>query len=268
MVKTKDVKKKSKEKEVVEKKSRYENPSINIIKKNGTKQPFDGEKIRAAIEKSAERVMVDLTDEAKDEVVNIVIDLLKNQTSDAEVSQIHNCVEAALEQVNPLVAKSYREYRNYKNDFVHILDKVYKKAQAINYIGDKENSNTDSALVSTQRSLVYGNLNKELYKKFFLTKAEIEACDDGYIYVHDMSARRDTMNCCLCDVGAVMSNGFEMGNLWYNEPKTLDTAFDVMGDVIINTAAMQYGGFTVPEVDTILKQYAKKSYNIMKNIWK
>ena len=49
--------------------------------------------------------MVDLTDEAKDEVVNIVIDLLKNQTSDAEVSQIHNCVEAALEQVNPLVAK-------------------------------------------------------------------------------------------------------------------------------------------------------------------
>ena len=194
MAKVKEVKKERKEK-----KNRYKNPPINIIKKNGTKQPFDGEKIRSAIEKSAERVMVDLTDEAKDEVVNIVIDLLKNQTSDAEVSQIHNCVEAALEQVNPLVAKSYREYRNYKNDFVHILDKVYKKAQAINYIGDKENSNTDSALVSTQRSLVYGNLNKELYKKFFLTKAEIEACDDGYIYVHDMSARRDTMNCCLCE---------------------------------------------------------------------
>ena len=239
----------------------FVNPKINIIKKNGTKQAFDGNKIKAAIEKSAERVMVDLTEGAKDEVVKIVIDLLSNQTSDAEVQQIHNCVEAALEQVNPLVAKSYREYRNYKNDFVHILDKVYKKAQAINYIGDKENSNTDSALVSTQRSLVYGNLNKELYKKFFLTKAEVEACEDGYIYVHDMSARRDTMNCCLCDVGAVMKDGFEMGNLWYNEPKTLDTAFDVMGDVIINTAAMQYGGFTVPEVDTILTPYAKKSYH-------
>ena len=33
-----------------------------------------------------------------------------------------------------------------------------------------------------------------------------------------------------------------------------------MGDVIINTAAMQYGGFTVPEVDTILAPYAKKTY--------
>ena len=259
MVKQKE--KNEKKETVGSKKSRYNNPKINIIKKNGTRQPFDGEKIKAAIEKSAERVMIDLTDKAKDEVVNLVIDMLKNQTSDAEVAQIHNCVEAALEQVNPLVAKSYREYRNYKNDFVHILDKVYKKAQAINYIGDKENSNTDSALVSTQRSLVYGNLNKELYKKFFLTKAEVEACEDGYIYVHDMSARRDTMNCCLCDVGAVMKDGFEMGNLWYNEPKTLDTAFDVMGDVIINTAAMQYGGFTVPEVDTILTPYAKKSYH-------
>ena len=234
---------------------------IQVIKRNGNKQDFDGEKIKIAIRKSAERVMVTLTEEAANEVVGNVIELLESQTTEPTIQQIHNCVESALEKVNPLVAKSYREYRNYKQDFVHILDKVYKKAQAINYIGDKENSNTDSALVSTQRSLVYGNLNKELYQKFFLTSAEVEACEIGYIYVHDMSARRDTMNCCLCDVGSVMKDGFEMGNLWYNEPKTLDTAFDVMGDVIINTAAMQYGGFTVPEVDTILAPYAKKTYD-------
>ncbi len=234
---------------------------IKVIKRNGNEQDFDPEKIKIAIRKSAERVMVKLTPEAEDEVVTIVLALLETQTTNPEVQQMHNCVEAALEQINPLVAKSYREYRNYKNEFVHILDKVYKKAQAINYIGDKENSNTDSALVATQRSLVYGSLNKELYKKFFLTSAEVEACEDGYIYIHDMSARRDTMNCCLCDVGNIMKGGFEMGNLWYNEPKTLDTAFDVMGDVIISTAAMQYGGFTVPEVDTILAPYAEKTYN-------
>ena len=61
MAKVKEVKTERKEK-----KNRYKNPPINIIKKNGTKQPFDGEKIRSAIEKSAERVMVDLTDEAKE----------------------------------------------------------------------------------------------------------------------------------------------------------------------------------------------------------
>ena len=51
-----------------------------------------------------------------------------------------------------------------------------------------------------------------------------------------------------------------MGNVWYNEPKALDTAFDVMGDIILSTAAQQYGGFTVPEVDKVLAPYAEKSY--------
>ena len=130
--------------------------------------------------------------------------------------------------VNPIVAKSYRDYRNYKQDFVHMLDEVYQKSQAIMYIGDKENSNSDSALVSTKRSLIFNQLNKELYQKFFMTVEELQACRDGYIYVHDMSARRDTMNCCLFDVKTVLEGGFEMGNLWYNEPKSLDVAFDVI----------------------------------------
>ena len=93
-----------------------------------------------------------------------------------------------------------------------------------------------------------------------MTRDELQACKDGYIYIHDQSARLDTMNCCLFNVGAVLSGGFEMGNVWYNEPKTLDTAFDVMGDIILSTAAQQYGGFTVPEVDKILAPYAEKSF--------
>ena len=173
---------------------------------------------------------------------------------------MHNIVESALEDTKPVVAKSYRDYRNYKQDFVRMLDDVYKKSQAIMYIGDKENANTDSALVSTKRSLIFNQLNKELYQKFFMTTEEIQACRDGYIYVHDMSARRDTMNCCLFDVKNVLSGGFEMGNIWYNEPKTLDVAFDVIGDIVLSAASQQYGGFTVPEVDKILEPYAEKSY--------
>ena len=169
-------------------------------------------------------------------------------------------MEGALESVNPAVAKSYRDYRNYKMDFIHMMDDVYTKSQSIRYIGDKSNANTDSALVATKRSLIFNELNKELYRKFFMTRDELQACKDGYIYIHDQSARLDTMNCCLFNVGAVLSGGFEMGNVWYNEPKTLDTAFDVMGDIILSTAAQQYGGFTVPEVDKILAPYAEKSF--------
>ena len=68
------------------------------------------------------------------------------------------------------------------------------------------------------------------------------------------------MNCCLFNVAEVLSGGFEMGNIWYNEPKTLDVAFDVIGDIVLSAASQQYGGFTVPEVDKILEPYAEKSY--------
>jgi ribonucleoside-triphosphate reductase len=142
-----------------------------------------------------------------------------------------------------------------------MMDDVYKKSQSIMYVGDKENANTDSALVATKRSLVFNQLNKELYQKFFLTVEELQAARDGYIYIHDMSARRDTMNCCLFRVGDVLKNGFEMGNIWYNEPNSLDVAFDVIGDIVLSAASQQYGGFTVPEIDKILAPYAQKSYD-------
>jgi ribonucleoside-triphosphate reductase len=232
-----------------------------IVKKDGTLEAFDSSKIIKAITKSANRVMYTFTKEEYDNVVERITSRIKaGGMKNIPIQTMHNLVESALEDIEPKVAKSYKDYRNYKKDFVHMLDDVYQKAQSIMYIGDKENSNTDSALVATKRSLIYNHLNKELYQKFFLTTEEKQACRDGYIYIHDMSARRDTMNCCLFDMATVLKGGFEMGNLWYNEPKTLPVAFDVIGDVVLSTASQQYGGFTVPEIDKILAPYADKSY--------
>lgn len=232
-----------------------------VIKKDGTKEIFNVEKIIRAVNKSASRILYTFSEEE----IRFLCDFAQKKAESLgkegiDIQDMHNIVEGALDQVNPAVAKSYRDYRNYKKDFVHMMDDVYTKSQSIRYIGDKSNANTDSALVATKRSLIFNELNKELYRKFFMNRNELQACRDGYIYIHDQSARLDTMNCCLFDIGSVLSGGFEMGNVWYNEPKTLDTAFDVMGDIILSTAAQQYGGFTVPEVDKVLAPYAEKSY--------
>ncbi len=235
---------------------------ICVVKKDGSKELFNVQKVISAVGKSAYRALTKFTREEKEQICQYVVDKVNElEVDEVPIPIMHNIVESALEQVKPIVAKSYRDYRNYKQDFVRMLDDVYKKSQSIMYIGDKENANTDSALVSTKRSLIFNQLNKELYQKFFLTTEEIQACRDGYIYVHDMSARRDTMNCCLFDVQNVLTGGFEMGNIWYNEPKTLDVAFDVIGDIVLSAASQQYGGFTVPSVDLILEPYAEKSYN-------
>lgn len=234
---------------------------VYVVKKDGSKEAFNVQKVIVAVGKSAYRALTKFTDAEKRQICQDVIDKVDEMGDEKIPIQVmHNIVESALEDVKPVVAKSYRDYRNYKQDFVRMMDDVYKKSQSIMYVGDKENANTDSALVSTKRSLIFNQFNKELYQKFFLTTEEIQACRDGYIYIHDMSARRDTMNCCLFDVENVLSGGFEMGNIWYNEPKSLDVAFDVIGDIVLSAASQQYGGFTVPEVDKILAPYAEKTY--------
>lgn len=374
---------------------------VTVIKKDGTKEPFNVQKVITAVQKSAYRALTKFTEEERQEICRTVTERVDGMDAEeVPISVMHNIVEAVLDKIRPTVAKSYRDYRNYKQDFVRMMDDVYQKSQSIMYIGDKENSNTDSALVATKRSLTLNQLNKELYQKFFMTTEELQACRDGYIYVHDMSARRDTMNCferstpfitsdglktfydfedgdevmvpshkgimrravvrsygkqplwcirferadevrivestrnhrwllkdgtettdleegdelidipgtmdvtagddrtwraaaiwpsqkkectvwcleveedhsflldggiptgncCLFDMKSVIAGGFEMGNIWYNEPKTLDTAFDVMGDVILSAASQQYGGFTVPEVDMLLEPFAEKTY--------
>ena len=234
---------------------------LKVIKKDGTLENYNVQKVVVAVKKSAYRALVDFTEEEINKICYIVDKMAHSQPTDQlPIATMHNIVESALEQVKPEVAKSYRDYRNYKQDFVRMLDDVYRKSQAIMYLGDKENSNLDSALVSTKRCLIFNQLNKELYQKFFMSNEELQACREGYIYIHDMSSRRDTMNCCLFNVQKVLEGGFEMSNMWYNEPKTLDTAFDVIGDVVLASASQQYGGFTLPEIDKILEKYALLSY--------
>ena len=233
---------------------------IKILKKNGGVETFNGEKIRRAIRKSATRVCIDLTDKEESKLINNIKNQLKYNETAVPVSTVHNMVETQLDIINPRIAKSYREYRDNKSQFSSMLDKVYSKKLSLSFVGDRSNANSDSALVTTQKAIVYNELNSELYKKFFLTTKEERAMSDGYIYIHDRGSRLDTINCCLFDMENLLRGGFFMGNLDYNEPKSLEVAFDLIGDVTLNAASFQYGGFTIPEVDRLFAPYAKKSY--------
>lgn len=219
---------------------------MEIIKKNGTLVEFEPIKIVEAIRKSAERSMVKLTSQQEAQVVLKVYLLcmkyrVEHSANAVPVSEVHKMVELTLMEVEPKVGEAYRSYRNYKTTFVAMMDDVYKKAQSVMYLGDKENSNADSSLASTKQSLIRGELSKGIYKQFFLTEDERQAVEDGFIYVHDMRDRLFSMNCCLADISNIMSGGFEMGNVQYNEPKTLSTAFDVLGDITLSMAGQEYG---------------------------
>ena len=150
-----------------------------VIKKDGTLEDYNIQKVLTAIGKSAARVMHTFTPEETKEICEFVDEkVLTYANKQVPIKEMHNIVESALDLVSPDVAKSYRDYRNYKQDFIHMFDDIYKKSQKIMFIGDKENSNADSTLVSTKRCLIFNELNKELYQKFFLTTNELQACRD------------------------------------------------------------------------------------------
>lgn len=235
---------------------------VKIIKKNGKSQEFNPDKIKNAIRRSAERVCITLTEKEENKVVSTIKQFLKYQENDIPVHTIHNMVETALDSINQArVAQSYRSYRDNKSQFSAMLDKVYSKKLSLNFIGDRSNANADSALVTTQKAIVYNELNSELYKKFFLTTEEEQLMSDGFIYIHDRGSRLDSANCCLFRMKDLLEGGFFMGNLDYMEPNSLQAAFDVIADVTMNAAACQYGGFSISEIDKLLAPYAKKSYD-------
>ena len=96
-----------------------------VIKKDGSLEAFHVQKVIDAIGKSAYRALTKFTPEEKEQICECVISHIDAlESTQVPISVMHNIVENALEQVRPIVAKSYRDYRNYKQDFVQHPDKV------------------------------------------------------------------------------------------------------------------------------------------------
>ena len=156
----------------------------NIIvkkKKKGMTENFDEKKIWCAIRKSADRVLLSLSDEECKQVTDLV--RLKIQGNEIPVSKLHQIVEVSLDEAGfSSVAESYRQYRNYKIDALKIMEAVDKKTLELQYKEDRSNANADSTLVSTKRSILQSEQQKERYKRIFLSPEELRAHEEGFIY--------------------------------------------------------------------------------------
>lgn len=238
-----------------------------VVKKKrpGFVESFQPEKIHSAIRKSAERILVVLKDEDCSRVSDIVLEKIGKNT-EITVRRLHNMVEVALDEAGfPRVAESYRQYRNYKEDAQKIMEAVDAKTLELSYKEDRSNANADSLLISTKRSILYGEQQKERYKRLYLNPVELEAYEKGYIYIHDIKDRLSTFNCDLFNLGRVLKGGFTLANIDYTEPKSLAAAMSVSTDLISAYAGQQYGGTTIPQIDEVFSPYAEKSYHFYLN---
>lgn len=235
---------------------------MKIIKKDGTVEGWNGEKIKEAVYKAAARVNQyvepDILDKLVEKVHSCLIIDRDAPTKDLHKEVIHYLRYFGLDDI----ANSYQEYRDYKNTYAKSFEKVKDEADNVLLLGDRENANFDSSLVSTKGSLIKGYLTKELYRQFYLSKEEKELTKRGDIYIHDMrDMLMGSVNCCLFDIGNVLRGGFSMSNVDYTEPTSVLSALQVIGDITLVATAQQFGGATLAEIDKVLLPYAKKTYD-------
>ena len=236
-------------------------PEVTIVKRDGSEEPYSPEKVWLKIDRCGREAMSPLTSSQKSKAVGAVNEALAQVPSgkvtedelDAEVAE-------ALDEVSPAAAAWLRGFRGKEERFAQMMGAIYADVERCLMFGDKENANRDASLTSTKKALTAAATYKQIYSAQFLTPSERKLVEDGDIYIHDMSDRLTAINCCLFRMDRVLSGGFEMANVWYNEPNSLRTAFAVVADVVLSAASQQYGGFTIPQVDKLLAPYAEKSY--------
>ena len=82
---------------------------IKVIKKDGSLEKFNVQKVIDAVGKSAYRALTKFTEEEKKHICEYVIARVDEIEEDRiPIPVMHNIVESALEEVKPIVAKSYR----------------------------------------------------------------------------------------------------------------------------------------------------------------
>lgn len=79
---------------------------VCIIKKDGTKEEFNVQKIVRAVNKSAGRILYQFTEEEIDFICRYATEKVEGMGKpEISIQDMHNVVEGALEKVNPAVAK-------------------------------------------------------------------------------------------------------------------------------------------------------------------
>ena len=236
-----------------------------VLKKDGQIRAFDKDKLSGAILAAAKQVTKVTTKEiAKAGEISKEIEECFNRIETEDpipTSELHNIVQQKLERSWPEVYDAYASYRNYKKEMAQAFKKIHEESEGILYAGDNENANKDSTLNSTKQALISASTMGKFVNKYELAPEWVKAHNEGWIHIHDKSEKYlRGFNCCLFDMGNLLKGGFKMNGSKYSEPKSAQTALAVIGDTTLSASAQEFGGFSIPEIDTVVAPYAEKSY--------
>ena len=204
-------------------------PKLKVVKRDGKKDTFQGEKIAVAIKKGFDGLVTEnsYTVEDANKVYEAVIEEINKDYDKLDLIKIEDIQDLIEKNLKELgyedVMESFATYRERRNESRKIFKARYHKltkaietltlkdAKEVDLKRDNANVDGDTAMGTM---LQYGStLAKEFAKSYQMQKRFAEAHDSGLIHIHDMDfLPMGTTTCCQIDLNDLFKDGFSTGH--------------------------------------------------------
>ena len=236
---------------------------MKVIKRDDSIVEFDRAKIVAAIQKANQAVDEPYRlDEGSIDVIADAVAATKGRKR-LLVEDIQDMVETKLMAAGKYeLAKTYIIYR-YTRALVRKANTTDESILSLIRNDNKElaeeNANKNTAIASTQRDYIAGEVSRDLTRRILLPEHISKAHDEGVLHFHDADYFvQHIFNCCLVNIGDMLDNGTMINGKLIESPKSFQVACTVVTQIISCVASNQYGGQSVEM--SHLGKYLRVSY--------
>ena len=225
---------------------------MKIIKRDGSEENFDRNKIKEAIRKANEDTegKPELSERQID-YISLVIEDHCNEVGRAfSVEEIQELVEThIILQGAPETAKRYIRYRFTRNlaRVANTTDnQILSLIECNNEEVKQENANKNPTVNSVQRDYMAGEVSKDLTRRILLPEEIVKAHEEGIIHFHDADYFAQHMhNCDLVNLEDMLQNGTVISGTMIEKPHSFSTACNIATQIIAQVASNQYGGQSI-----------------------
>ncbi len=223
---------------------------MKVIKRDDSIVEFDRAKIVAAIQKA--NLAVDEPYRLDDGSIDAIADTVAATKGRKRllVEDIQDMVETKLMAAGKYeLAKAYIIYR-YTRALVRKANTTDESILSLIRNDNKElaeeNANKNTAIASTQRDYIAGEVSRDLTRRILLPEHISKAHDEGVFHFHDADYFvQHIFNCCLVNIGDMLDNGTMINGKLIESPKSFQVACTVVTQIISCVASNQYGGQSV-----------------------
>lgn len=241
----------------------------DVIKRDGTKEPFNKEKIENAILKA----MKNGSGIVKPVIARNIADEIEEGCSDlksVEIPAIELMIyEKLIAKKQKLTARAYEGYRSvreFQRKIVNSTDKeIVELIDGNNEYWKGENANKNPILNTTIRDYMAGITSTDAVRRYLLSPEIVQAHDEGILHFHDADYFIQHMhNCDLINLEDMLQNGTVISETLIESPHSFSTACTVTTQIIAQVASSQYGGQSIslahlaPFVDISRKKIRKE----------